>query len=62
MARAVEMVHCIDEAIDIISKLSINEEKPQVKPRAGKGYAIVLGSKCVDKGRRRLEGLGDQWV
>jgi len=41
-AQAVELVHYIDTAIDILKNLKLEpEEIPEIKPKAGRGVAII---------------------
>jgi coenzyme F420-reducing hydrogenase alpha subunit len=48
LARAVEVVHCIDECIEILEAMPYREEPVQVKVRAGDGYAITEAPRGVN--------------
>lgn len=42
LAQAIEILHCVDEAIDILKDLKITDEKPVKNPiRAGVGIGVV---------------------
>lgn len=42
LAQAIEILQCVDEAIDILKNLSIRQEKPQrPKARAGVGVGVI---------------------
>lgn len=42
LAQAVEILHCVDEAIEILSTLNVVEEKPVRKPiQAGTGVGVI---------------------
>ena len=42
LAQAIEILHCVDEAIDILKNLKIVDEKPiRVPPQAGRGVGVV---------------------
>ncbi|MBD3310414.1 Ni/Fe hydrogenase subunit alpha [Candidatus Woesearchaeota archaeon] len=42
VAQAVEMVWCVDRAIQILENLKLkDEQRPEIKPKAGRGYATV---------------------
>lgn len=41
VARAIEVVHAVDECIDIIDRLPCREENGAVVPRAGEGFAVT---------------------
>ena len=42
LAQAIEILHCVDDAIDILKNLKIVDEKPARKPpRAGVGVGVV---------------------
>jgi sulfhydrogenase subunit alpha len=48
VARAVEVVHCIDECIEILETMPYREEPLQVKVRAGDGYAITEAPRGIN--------------
>jgi sulfhydrogenase subunit alpha len=48
LARAVEVVHCINECIEILEAMPYHEEPVQVKIRAGDGYAITEAPRGVN--------------
>jgi len=41
MARAIELVHAVDECVDIIERLPYAEEDRSVVPRPGDGFAVT---------------------
>lgn len=42
VAQAIEILHSVDESIEILSELSIKEEKaPRVEPKAGVGVGLI---------------------
>jgi coenzyme F420-reducing hydrogenase alpha subunit len=42
IAQAIEMVHCIEHAMEICKNLKIQDEKPaQIQPRAGRGVGCI---------------------
>lgn len=42
LAQAIEILHCVDDAIDILKSIQITEEKPVTMPhRAGVGVGVV---------------------
>ncbi len=42
LAQAIEMLHCLDDAVEILKNLKISEEKPvRNSPRAGTGVGVV---------------------
>lgn len=42
LAQAIEILHCIDDAIDILETINIQDEKPlRQPPKAGRGVGVV---------------------
>lgn len=42
LAQAIEILQCVDEAIEILSTIQIKDEKPiKVPPKAGKGIGVI---------------------
>lgn len=42
LAQAIETLHCVDDALDILKSLQIHEEKPQIPtPKAGLGVGVI---------------------
>jgi coenzyme F420-reducing hydrogenase alpha subunit len=48
LARAVEVVHCIDECIEILETMPYGEEASPIKLRAGDGYAITEAPRGIN--------------
>lgn len=42
LAQAIEILHCVDDALEILKSLQIKEEKPiQFSPKAGEGVGVI---------------------
>jgi sulfhydrogenase subunit alpha len=42
LAQAIEILHCVDDALDILKNLHLNEEKPpEFTPKAGIGVGVI---------------------
>ncbi len=48
IARAVEVVHCIDECAEILETMPYSEEPSLIKLRAGDGYAITEAPRGIN--------------
>lgn len=64
VARCIELVHAIDEAVQIIDQLGNPKyEEPKYTIRAGEGYAVTEAPRgiCCHGGRIDKDGVVQQW-
>lgn len=48
LARAIEVVHCFDECVEILETMPYSEDPKPVKVKAGEGYAITEAPRGVN--------------
>lgn len=58
VARAVEVVHCLEDSLTVINGLAPHDEKVEVIPRAGEGFAITEAPRGMLYHHYKLSGDG----
>ncbi|MBN1162590.1 nickel-dependent hydrogenase large subunit [Patescibacteria group bacterium] len=59
VAQAIEILHCVDEAIDIMQSIVIREEKPIRKPpQAGRGVGVIEAPRGILYHMAEIDGTG----
>jgi len=58
IARAIEVVHCIDECIEILDTMPYREEEKAVDARAGEGFAVTEAPRGINYHNYRLDRRG----
>jgi len=60
LAQAVEILHCIDDAIDILETITIADEKPiKLPPKPGVGVGVVEAPRGILYHMAKVDGKGN---
>jgi len=58
MARALEIVHCVDECVEILNTMPYSEKEPAINVRAGDGFAITEAPRGINYHNYALDRNG----
>lgn len=57
-AQVIELVHCIDESLNLLENLDVKEEKVRFKPRAGIGFSATEAPRGTLFHKYKINGKG----